>query len=345
MDKRVILAVAGSGKTSFLIEQLNLTSRFMMISYTTNNTEHLRELVMGRFGYIPKNIRVMTLFQFLYRFCYRPLFKDIFNDRGISWNQEHHQLPYGVTKNKIRYYISASRYLFHERLSLLCLMKLEEIKNRLNKYYDYFFVDEMQDLAGYDFDFILKLGMASNVNCILVGDFYQHTYDSSRDGNKNSSLYNNFDKFLSIYSRTGFTIDQGSLKESHRCSPQVCQFVKDKLKIEINSDGKHQGEVKFINNKGDALKLFNDDSIVKLFYANSSKYRCNGMNWGDSKGLNDFDNVCVILNNVTTKLYKKDDLSQMASLTKNKFYVACTRAKSNVYLIPEELIADNKFID
>lgn len=42
MDKRVIFAVAGSGKTTFLINQLNETERFLLVSYTNNNVHNLR---------------------------------------------------------------------------------------------------------------------------------------------------------------------------------------------------------------------------------------------------------------------------------------------------------------
>ena len=37
MDRRIILAVAGSGKTTFLINSLNLDRRFLIVTYTENN--------------------------------------------------------------------------------------------------------------------------------------------------------------------------------------------------------------------------------------------------------------------------------------------------------------------
>ena len=51
MDKRVILAVAGSGKTTYIINQLDLNKRSLIITYTTNNIENLRTGVIKKFGY------------------------------------------------------------------------------------------------------------------------------------------------------------------------------------------------------------------------------------------------------------------------------------------------------
>ena len=65
MDKCLMLAVAGSGKTTFLINLLNTDDRFLLVTYTRNNHEHLRRSVIKKFGYIPEKIKVLTFFQFL----------------------------------------------------------------------------------------------------------------------------------------------------------------------------------------------------------------------------------------------------------------------------------------
>ena len=77
MDRRIILAVAGSGKTTFLINKLNLDKRFLIITYTENNVAHIRSGIINRFGYMPTNINVLSFFQFLIHVCYRPFLKDI----------------------------------------------------------------------------------------------------------------------------------------------------------------------------------------------------------------------------------------------------------------------------
>ena len=41
--KKLILAVAGSGKTKLVIETLNLEQRFLIITYTNQSKEGLRQ--------------------------------------------------------------------------------------------------------------------------------------------------------------------------------------------------------------------------------------------------------------------------------------------------------------
>lgn len=41
MDKRIVLAVAGSGKSSSIIDQIEEDSRALIITYTENNAEQL----------------------------------------------------------------------------------------------------------------------------------------------------------------------------------------------------------------------------------------------------------------------------------------------------------------
>ena len=66
------------------------------------------------------------------------------------------------------------------------------------------------------------------------------------------------------------------------------------------------------------------------------------MNWGDSKGLDSLGDVCVVLNKGTYKAYTQNSLKTLAPLTKNKFYVACTRTRGNLYFIEEDRIKHYK---
>ncbi|VTM51635.1 Uncharacterised protein [Klebsiella quasipneumoniae] len=61
MDKSVIFSVAGSGKTSLIIEGLSLDQRALIITYTENNHLHLRNRIIQKFGMIPPNITLTTL--------------------------------------------------------------------------------------------------------------------------------------------------------------------------------------------------------------------------------------------------------------------------------------------
>ena len=74
MDKRIIHAVAGSGKTRYIIESLDLDTRIAIITYTITNQIELKNRIIKKFGRLPDNIHVFGLFQFLYSFCLRPYY-------------------------------------------------------------------------------------------------------------------------------------------------------------------------------------------------------------------------------------------------------------------------------
>ena len=72
MDKRIIFAVAGAGKTTTIINKLSLEENSLIITYTENNFKNLKKKVIDKFGYLPENIKIYTYFNFLYSFCYKP---------------------------------------------------------------------------------------------------------------------------------------------------------------------------------------------------------------------------------------------------------------------------------
>ena len=74
--------------------------------------------------------------------------------------------------------------------------------------------------------------------------------------------------------------------------------------------------------------------IIKLFYQEHYKYNCFSSNWGDSKGENNYNDICVVLNKTRLKSYNA--LVGLKSQTKNKFYVACSRANNNLYFVSDE---------
>ena len=331
MDRRLILAVAGSGKTTFLIKKLNLAKRFLIISYTENNVTHIRKSIIAKFGYIPQNITLLTYFQFLIHICYRPFLKDKCNAKGITW-----KMPdiWTLYKKGSLHYMTPNKYLYHNRIAKLCQTTCKDlIKDRIEKYYDCFMIDEVQDLGGHDFNLIKDI-MPTKIDCLFVGDFYQHTFDTSKDGNINKNLYNNYTKYKQMWLKTGITVDEATLSNSYRCSQKVCDFVSQRLLICINSQRQDNTNITFVKNIEDANTLFHDNTKIKLFFSEAKKYRCSSENWGKSKGMDNFQDVCIILNATTLKAYKKGKLHELPASTINKLYVACTRAKGDIYFVP-----------
>ncbi|BCS84115.1 hypothetical protein prwr041_00080 [Prevotella herbatica] len=335
MDRRLILAVAGAGKTHFVINMLNLDKQFLIVTYTENNVMNIRKRIMNTFGYMPQNITLISYFQFLIHMCYQPFLKDKFQAKGISWIMPGDWTRY---KKDNSYYMTQNRYLYHNRIANLCMKYCADlVKARIEKFYDYFMIDEVQDLSGHDFN-LIQVIIPATISCLFVGDFYQHTFDTSNDGNINHGLYNDYEKYKRKWSMKGITVDETTLSNSYRCSPTACELVTQKLHIQITSHRQDITKNILIDNQTDADILFRDNTKVKLFYQEAYKYLCYAENWGKSKGLDSFQDVCIVLNETTFKAYNSNTLHQLTPSTRNKFYVACTRAKGDIYFIPHKFI-------
>lgn len=108
MDKKVIFAVAGSGKTTHIVNSLSDNKRSLIVTYTTANYENLRKKITIKFnGIWPANITLMTYFSFLYGFCYKPFLSDKHKARGVIYESNNNtyikqtNLGYYMTRNSL----------------------------------------------------------------------------------------------------------------------------------------------------------------------------------------------------------------------------------------------------
>lgn len=339
MDKRVIFAVAGAGKTTYIANRLSRGKRSLIITYTNANYNNLRKKIIDKFnGEWPENIELMKYFSFLYKFCYRPFLSDRVKAKGIIYEPNSNIY---LKESDSEYYITPNRYLYSNRLAklLIKMQVVDLLKERLIKYFDEFIIDEVQDLAGRDFELLEHL-MTVKMDTLFVGDFYQHTYDTSRDGNFYKKLFDNKSSYEKRYVDREIIPDNYTLTKSYRCSPQVCEYVKSNLGIDIGShrERKSDSTIELVDDKSRAYHILNDSNIVKLHYNNSADYGFGHRNWGDVKGVDSFYDVCVVLNKTTSKFMRNNKLMELTPSTRNKLYVAITRARGNVYLIEDKML-------
>lgn len=330
-----MLAVAGSGKTSYIVNKLSFEKRSLIVTYTDANYENLKRKILSKFnGHWPDNITLFSYFQFLYRFCYKPLLSDQVGAKGITFIKPERRF---AKIGSYDFYFS-KKFFYSNRLSKFLEDYLEDIQKRLSKYFDEFIIDEVQDIAGRDFNFLEKL-FSTKINILFVGDFNQHTYSTSYDGSINKNLFKNFQTYQSKFTSNGFICDR-TLQKSWRCTESVCSFIREKLNIPIYSNRPKDefSDVVFISNKEQIQKIYYDKSIVKLHLRNAALYGPNHRNWGDTKGEDHHQDVCILLNKTTLAFLMGNSSKDLALITKNKLYVAITRAHRNVYLIDETQI-------
>lgn len=337
MDKSVIFAVAGSGKTTRLVTALDEVRRFLLVTYTEANYDNLRAKVIGRFGYLPPNIAIYTYFSFLHSFCYRPFLRSKKNTRGITFKAPDRFPVYPLTND--RRYISPGGWLYANRLAKFIEQSglVGAVLARMEKYFDVFCVDEVQDFGGHDFNFLLAISEAQ-MDMNFVGDFYQHTFDTSRDGNVNSNLHENYDAYRKKFERARLKVDTDSLKCSRRCSKSVCDFITEKIGVNIQAHDERTSVVRFEDDPAAVATLYQDSGTVKLFYKEHQKYGCFSQNWGASKGMDRYEDVCVVLNPGNVKAWNAGSFRDINPETRNKLYVACSRARGNLTFVPESLL-------
>lgn len=335
MDKKVIFAVAGSGKTSHIVKSLENDKRSLIVTYTNSNYENLlAKITKEHNGLLSENVTLMTYFQFLYRFCYKPFLSDEICAKGIIYEPNPNQY---AKQSNCNFYLSPERYFYSNRLSFFLekVGVIDDIKNRIQEYYDELIIDEVQDIAGRDFNFLESL-MEADVNMLFVGDFYQHTFDTSRDGNVNKSLFDERTAYEARFSKKGVFPDSKTLVNSWRCGKKICDFVSSNLGIQISSNCSNENyDVFFITDDNEKAAIIGNSDIVKLHYRECYKYGSDRRNWGDTKGEDCYQDVCVMLNKETMRKYKSGRLSDLAPSSRNKLYVAITRAHGNVFLIEE----------
>ena len=136
MDKRIIFAVAGSGKTTYVVDKLSLDKKSLIITYTDSNYENLKNKIINKFSdKWPENITLMTYFSFLYKFCYKPFLADKYKAKGLIFKKNANNYS---RQDKLDYYMNKERFLYSNRLSLFLEKSnvIEDIKNRIEKYYD-----------------------------------------------------------------------------------------------------------------------------------------------------------------------------------------------------------------
>lgn len=336
MDKSVVFAVAGSGKTTKIIQKLDEKRRCLLVTYTEANRNNLRRKIIERFGHFPANITLYTYFKFLHGFCYRPFLRSKKNTKGLTYQLPPSFPQYPLTND--RRFISPGHQLYANRLARF-IDQTETtplVIARIEKYFDAFYVDEVQDFAGHDFNFLLQL-CAANVEFLFVGDFHQHTYDTSRDGSVNKGLFQDYGAYRAKFKAAGMNVDLESLKVSRRCSKSVCDFITEKIGIVIEADGERISNVCFEDNVATVQAIYEDPSKVKLFLKEHHKYSCYSQNWGASKGIDCYQDVCVVLNQANVKAWKAGSFKDINAQTKNKLYVACSRARGSLTFVPESL--------
>ena len=116
----------------------------------------------------------------------------------------------------------------------------------------------------------------------------------------------------------------------------------DTVIVTLQYDITYDAMYRYEDDPGAVLALYKDPQTVKLFYKEHHKYACYSQNWGASKGVDRYQDVCVVLNPVNVKAWQNGSFRDINTETRNKLYVACSRARGNLTFVPESLLKSYK---
>lgn len=343
---RIYIAAAGAGKTTLLInEAIKLNDKSILITTFTNaNADSIRNKIKDKIGYIPYNIKVQTWFSFLLSECIRPYQSPIFKDRIEGIIQVNGMSQRGVSRQSPRYFVNKDNKIYSDKISD-CVMFLEEKKpglifDRIKRIYDYIFIDEMQDYAGYDFE-VIKSIIESKVKVVMVGDPRQTTYKTHNA--KKNKKYNNgkfVDFFKAKCKNTNILIDKSTLNCSYRNNQKICDFASlianDGTMIKSNNNTENHHEGIFLIPKDKVSIYLEKYNPVQLRYNRSRECdeRFPVYNFGESKGL-EFDRV-LIYPTIPYSRWIINNKEELSNRSRAQFYVAVTRAKHSVGIVCDE---------
>jgi DNA helicase II / ATP-dependent DNA helicase PcrA len=345
-SNRAIIAAAGSLKTQYVINEAlaaPASQRVLITTYTRENCDQIIRRLCRANGCVPPNISVLGWFTFLMNQAARPYQSAITGriDYARSLNFKGSRFRLTPRAKPLQYYFDSNADFYRDGVAEFAVRADEatggRVVQRLEALYHKVYIDELQDLAGYDLEF-LDLLFTSPIKVIVVGDPRQHTYATNQAsknkryrGNSIVDWLNQRQAICPIELRT----------ESWRCNQEICDWA-DALYPELPRTASRN------------LDRTGHDGVFLLAAEHVSEYTkkyhptilrwdkradtqgLQAMNIGVSKG-STFDRVLIFPTNpITQYLITKDHTCLKA---RERLYVAVTRARFSVTFVVDRKIA------
>lgn len=356
VKNKLVIAAAGSGKTTFLVQKAKeIKNENVLI--TTFTEVNAREIEKKFTKGIPSNVIIQTWFSFLLQHGVRP-FQSVIdesihetkigffltsNKSGFRYHGKFGRPVYWGESNFKKFYFTDDYKIYSDKISKFifeCNKKTNSaVIERINKIFPHIFIDEVQDLAGWDLE-LLRLFFKSESKVLLVGDPRQTTYLTNHGAKHRQYRGGLVKQFITdkCTTRQGkFEIDEHSLSKSHRNNKSICDFA-SALYPEYpecppctceechTDDVGHQGVFVIKREQINAyIKKYNPQ-VLKERNSRSPE-----LNYGESKGLS-FDRVLIYPTKKIRTYLTTGDLEEIETI-RAKFYVAITRARYSATII------------
>jgi DNA helicase II / ATP-dependent DNA helicase PcrA len=340
-DNRAILAAAGSRKTEHIVDSaLAVTGgRVLITTYTNENQRQIVRRLEQKVGVIPRYITVMGWFSFLIGQCAKPYQRALTGEplRINGLNFRGRRNPF-TKKPRIQYFLDNNSDLYRDGVSDF-VVSLDNVTGgavvrRLKRLFSHIYVDEVQDLVGYDLD-LLDLLLASGIRLTLVGDPRQHTL-ATNIGPRNKK-YRGAGILDWFKERSGVcTLEARNI--SYRCNQAICDFadaiypnMPATISIDVPATG-HDGIFRVA--RDDVARYLQEHQPITVLRhdKNVDTQGLPAMNIGVAKG-STFNRVMIFPTKPMLAYLEDRDETRLKS--PERLYVAVTRARFSVaFVVP-----------
>lgn len=352
---KLVIAAAGSGKTTYLVQEaLKITDEKVLITtYTESNEREIKSRFMEIAGYIPANITILTWFSFLIQQGVKPYQSYLYSEKvnGLFLvNQKSAFLytykgrpVYAKEADVARHYFTKDGLIYSDKISKF-VYKLNAASDnlaieRISRIYTHIFIDEVQDLAGYDLELIQLLAQY-HVKLLMVGDPRQVTFHTHEEAKNSKYCEGQIEQFI-CDRNLEIEIDKSTLNITHRNGTEICTYA-NSIYPDYTPCSAYEKEP--TGHDGVFFVQATDvDDYLKIYHPvqlrDSVKTAVNGshpvFNFGDSKGLT-FDRTLIYPTGPMIKWIFNHNI-EFKPKSRARFYVAVTRARYSVAMIVDNV--------
>lgn len=325
MVNRLIIAAAGSGKTTYLVRQAMQQSDSVLITtYTIANELEIRKKFVELNGCVPHNVTIQTWYSFLLQHGVRPFQGVVLDDKingmilvneksGKKYNGKYGPVYYAEEDYRNFYFTDGMKMYSDKIAKFVCRCEKEtkgRVSQRISRIYPKIYIDEIQDLAGYDLD-IIKSMLQADCDVTMVGDPRQVTYHTHNEAKYKKYAEGKIEEFIrSECKKIDCIIDKETLNDSYRNNQSICSYS-SQLYEEYGETGTKQFEVTghdgvYLVRPNDVDAYLEEFKPIQLREKRTVKVNdgYSAINMGESKGLT-YDRV-LIYPTGTMKNWMKD---------------------------------------
>lgn len=344
-SNRIIVASAGSGKTSSIIQEVAAApdTRCAAITYTNNSRSEISARAISQLGHVPPNLTIDTWYAFLMKHFVRPYQRSLFDRRITRLRFVQGASAFRIPAHRIaQHYFDRGGHIYSDKVSKFACLVIEKTGGaplaRFRRIFRRLYIDECQDLAGHDLELVEAL-LRTDIEIVLVGDHRQATFTTNQSAkNKKYRRAGVLQKFRE-WEKAGYCeIEYQNV--SHRCVQAICDFA-DQLNPDLpktESLNKHATghDGVFLVRAADEKDYIERFAPQTLRYSRVRKdVPGRPINFGESKGMT-FERTLIYPHNPLLKYLATGKLAD-AGKELSKIYVAVTRARqSTAFLVPDQ---------